>query len=282
MIFTIRDSCLVPSPCNAHNHMITLAHVQIALLFEIYKSSKYDGQQQYVQSLSNNEKSRSFVFWILLCVPQSSRRKSTDAMLAYCNSRVLVHKYHTVPATCRWSWWIRQCYAVIAPFRYDHSFCYELYSSVVPRVHEMHRHIFNGPTSKYSSRRHLDCCLQSYALQNDRFWGFWLDCSRMGWISTIASTHKTTKNDICVNISAHKNRFPSRHTSKTRAARVLSIGYQTTAERSLLFPPWSFECPLFWLPSKSKHGIPRLMMRRSGLKKRRYAAPKSMSSFCFF
>ena len=98
MIFTIRDSCLVPSPCNAHNHMITLAHVQIALLFEIYKSSKYDGQQQYVQSLSNNEKSRSFVFWIFFCVPWSSRRKSTNAMLGWCNSRVLCPQIPCCPS----------------------------------------------------------------------------------------------------------------------------------------------------------------------------------------
>ena len=80
LIFTVGPGA---SPCNAtiiwqHKHMSKL-HCCI----EIYKTSKYDWDQQYEQSIRNNEKPRLFIFCVFtfFCVPSSSRRKSTNTML---------------------------------------------------------------------------------------------------------------------------------------------------------------------------------------------------------
>ena len=164
LIFTVGPGA---SPCNA---TIIWQHKHMSKLLVALRSIELQNMTGINNTNNRSVIMKSHVCSYSVCSPFSVFHQAVEGnprTLCYCNSRVLVHIYHAVLATYRWSWSIRQCCALIAPFRYGHSFCYALYSPAVPRVHQMHRHIFNGPTSKYSSRQHLDCCLQSYALKND-------------------------------------------------------------------------------------------------------------------
>ena len=162
-----------------------------------------------------------FSFWTLN-QPSGRRIKGT---LIFATNRMLVQMYDRAPDT-------KLIESLALYFNYifqcKDSFHCKVYSFVVSR--DTPTYVMEQRIELFTNVAFLPV-LQSVGLNSDKWWGISQNLTWMWWMvrnCTIALPENEQTFCVCVNMSAHKNRFHSRVVSKPPLPRILSNECLTT------------------------------------------------------